>query len=133
MGQVYCAQCVEVEEAEKFDPSQYVDLPGVTREDVLQLKVAFDYLSPRNGLVNIHRARLKDPNSPFLQTLLCQAAQDSPYLTFDDLYRLTKGKISDWKRRETQVEGGSMNSGCLFCPYASREPTPRGPDRKTCS
>lgn len=128
MGQLSCSHCSEGEN-DPFDPAPYVDLPYLTREDVLQLKTAFDFLCPQHGLVSISKAKTRSSVPYFLRNVLREAEKEGSVMTFDDLYRLMKGKIVERKRsgREplADFEGGSMNASCLLCPYAQREETPR--------
>lgn len=128
MGQMSCSHCSEGDN-DPFDASPYVDLPYLTREDVLQLKAAFDFLCPQHGLVVIAKAKTRSSLPSFLRTVLTEAEKEGSEMTFDDLYRLMKGKIVERKRsgREplAEQEGGSMNASCLLCPYALREETPR--------
>lgn len=117
-----CSQC-SPESAEAFDPLPYVDAPNVTREDVLQLKVAFDYLSPKNGSVNIPKARTRESESQYLREVLKEVEKEASEMTFDDLYRLMKRRIIETKKRsggQPIMESSSVNASCIICPYARR-------------
>jgi len=128
MGQMNCSHCSEGDN-DPFDASPYVDLPYLTREDVLQLKTAFDFLCPQHGIVSISKAKTRGSVPSFLRAVLTEAEKEGSEITFDDLYRLMKGKIVERKRNGREpladLEGGSMNASCLLCPYALREETPR--------
>lgn len=128
MGQLNCSNCSEGER-ELFDPAPYVDLPYITREDVYQLKAAFDFLNPQHGLVCIRRAKNRSSIPSVLRSVLVEAENEAPEMTYDDLYRLIKGKIVERKRTGREplmdADGGSMNASCLICPYVMREDTPR--------
>ena len=119
MGQdVSCGQCAP-ESHEVFDPSPYVDSPSVTREDVLQLKVAFDYLSPRHGRVSINAHTGRDVG--YLREMLKETEKDLNEMTFDDLYRVMKQRIAEGKRGSQAImENSAMNASCIVCPYAKR-------------
>ena len=124
MGQNFsCSHC-SPDSNEPFDPLPYVDTPSVTREDVLQLKVAFDYLSPKNGLVNLRTAQVKDADSVYMKEVLKEVEKDANEMTFDDLYRLMKHRIVEAKRRSGSqpaiMETSAVNASCIICPYAKR-------------
>ena len=124
MGQsTSCSQC-SGDSSEPFDPMPYIDAPSVTREDVLQLKVAFDYLSPRNGLVDIQSARERDADSVYMNDVLREVDRNASGMTFDDLYHVMKRRIVDAKRRgvgqSAIMETSSVNASCIICPYARR-------------
>ncbi len=118
MGQgTSCSQCAP-DNNEVFDPSPYVDVPSVTREDVMQLRVAFDYLSPKNGHVNMRKAHFRDVDSAYMRDLLREV--ETSDMTFDDLYRLMKRRIVEAKRSSGQpiMESSAVNASCFICPYA---------------
>lgn len=120
MGQgTSCSSCAP-ENNEVFDPNPYIDSPSVTREDVMQLRVAFDYLSPKNGHVSLRRGNGRDVESAYLKELMREMETDANDMTFDDLYRLMKRRIVEAKRQPSQpiLESSSVNASCLICPYA---------------
>lgn len=114
------ADCSSCSVNDLFNPDHYVQLPNVTREDVLQLRSAFLFFEPWGG--HIHLDRLPPNHNNDLLKSFFKGYRE---VSFDDFYRVMKPKLVERKAKlqeeSIDFENAMVNVGCFFWPTKEGE------------
>ncbi|OMJ77042.1 hypothetical protein SteCoe_23440 [Stentor coeruleus] len=100
---------------------KYIQNPFVTREDVYQIKNCFEYLNPKDGIVDISRIDEEVETLPsYMQEIIDELKAMNTYITFDQFYEIMKPRVSAMKSLPDDFvvrENTSASVFCVFCPY----------------
>jgi hypothetical protein len=101
----------------------FIDIPNVTKEDVQQIWKCFEYLKPKNGVVNYASlVKSKDTAPIYMNEIMESLLSIEDDITFEDFFNIMKPKILKLKGQGNDsvlMESNSTNVSCLICPYRS--------------
>lgn len=117
--------CDCVSEDHKVHLDTYVDMPNVTKEDVNQIWKCFEYLNPRNGVVDVNSLQeSKDACPVYMQPIIREILEYGSDVNFDQFFMIMKPKLLSLKVQNKNLvlmESHSTSVSCLICPYKTSQ------------
>ena len=103
---------------------KYISPPYITKEDVYQIKNCFEYLNPKDGILEISRMSKEFPSFPeYMHDVIDEMKAMNTDITFDDFFSIMKPKLLALKQSEGSVvmENTSASVFCVLCPYKNTQ------------
>ena len=107
----------------KINFDSYIEYPNIGKEDVHQIWKCFEYLNPKNGIVD-YKSLLKSKNNTpvYMNEIVEIMLQSHSDISFDQFFKIMKPKVLSVKTYNSDsvlMESNSTNVSCLICPYKS--------------
>ena len=102
-------------ELSDFDSTPYIQ-PGVSENEVRELKYNFERLEPINGLVKVSNIREQYKYS-IEKNNLDSLFGNREYVSFDDFFRVMAAEImyTRSKYRDVEFDNHETDNGCILC------------------
>ena len=99
---------------------KYVHLPFMTIEDVYQIKNCFEYLNPKNGIVELSKLN-DDLDIPlYMQDIIQDMKATNSDISFNDFFKIMKPRVLAMKSLPDDsviMENTATSVFCVICPY----------------
>lgn len=116
--------CDCVSDENKVQLDGYVDMPALNKEDVNQIWKCFEYLNPKNGLVDVKSLQIskedRDTRLSYMEPIIDEILDQRSDINFDQFFNIMKPKVLMLKAQNKNLvlmESHSTSVSCLICPY----------------
>lgn len=104
-----------------FNIEKCIQRYNVTREEVYQIKNCFDYLNPKDGVVDLSHIDEEIETLPlYMRGIIHELKAKNSYITFDQFFEIMKPRVSAMKSLPDGLvvwENNSASVFCVICPY----------------
>lgn len=117
--------CDFANDDQKVHLDVYVDMPSVTKEDVNQIWKCFEYLNPKNGIVDVYSLQASRDNCPvYMEPIIKEILEHDSDVNFEQFFMIMKPKLMLLKGKNKNLvlmESHSTSVSCLICPYKTSQ------------